>query len=211
MNTPEDKQLSFLYNQTDRDLPATHIDEAILAAAKRETTSRPRSSYGPFSDNWRVPAALAAVLVMSVGLVSLIDNVPASGIEEMQMPQAEFQMADSIASAKEVQQPAKTKRKAEERLFPETLKHDEVKEQLIVTKQVAKKRISNDVEQARRTDITGGRLSPTTVEAIRKLRLAEKIKQANLSADAFIQYHFEDNLTRKNTVLSIQEWETLIF
>jgi len=70
---PDDPQLSAIYRQTEQDMPAKHIDDAILAAAQHETKSQPHPA-GPFSHNWRISASLAAVLVLSFGIVSLMDN-----------------------------------------------------------------------------------------------------------------------------------------
>lgn len=91
MNTEHDEQLSSLYKQARQDMPAAHLDEAILAAARRETASRPRPAYAPFSGSWRVPAALAAVLVLSVGLVNLMEHeaIPVNGYEPFAMDEAD--------------------------------------------------------------------------------------------------------------------------
>jgi len=73
MNT-EDKQLSSIYKQAKQEIPAEHIDDAILAAAKRET-KKFSLPYNPFSNTWRVSASLAAVLILSFGIVTLIEDV----------------------------------------------------------------------------------------------------------------------------------------
>lgn len=91
MNTEHDEHLSSLYKDTGRDMPAAHLDAAILAAARRETASRPRPAYAPFSGSWRVPAALAAVLVLSIGLVNLMENepIPVNGYEPFAMDETD--------------------------------------------------------------------------------------------------------------------------
>lgn len=61
--------VSRAYQSHSRETPPAHIDEAILAAARRGTGARPGKGTGPFAHNWRVPASLAAVLVLGVGLV----------------------------------------------------------------------------------------------------------------------------------------------
>lgn len=91
MNTEDDKQLSGLYAQTDREQPAAHLDAAILAAARRETGARPHPAFSPFSTNWRVPVSLVAVLVLSIGLVNLMDDdvIPTDGLAPLGIKEGE--------------------------------------------------------------------------------------------------------------------------
>ena len=70
---PEDKQLSSLYKQTEHEMPSAQIDDAIISAAKNETKTY-SLPYAPFSNNWRIPASLAAILVLSVGVVTLMED-----------------------------------------------------------------------------------------------------------------------------------------
>jgi len=78
---PHDEQLSSLYNRAKHDIPSEQIDEAILSAAKRDTSTY-SLPYNPFSNNWRIPASLAAVLVLSFGIVTLMENdlSPVNGV-----------------------------------------------------------------------------------------------------------------------------------
>jgi hypothetical protein len=62
-------ELSKKYKNESQDIPPAHIDTAILAAAHKAIGAKPKIAYSPFSDNWHVPASLAAVLVLCVGLV----------------------------------------------------------------------------------------------------------------------------------------------
>ncbi len=73
-NVQNDEQLSGLYRQTTNEQPPQHIDAAILAAARRETDSRPHPAFSPFSSNWRVPVSVAAVLVLTISIVNLIQD-----------------------------------------------------------------------------------------------------------------------------------------
>jgi hypothetical protein len=58
---PLDDALGALYRALPREEPPPAIDAAVLAAARRSTASRP-------TRRWAAPAALAAVLVLSVGV-----------------------------------------------------------------------------------------------------------------------------------------------
>jgi hypothetical protein len=66
-----DPRLDRLYHEASREEPPAHLDAAILAAAHREAGARPR----PLSARlhaWRVPVSIAAVVVLSVSLVTLV-------------------------------------------------------------------------------------------------------------------------------------------
>src|SRR5262245_29384721 len=66
-----DSRLDLLYRDTPREAPPAHLDAAIQAAARREVGARPRSVSSRLL-RWRVPLSLAAVVVLSVTLVTLI-------------------------------------------------------------------------------------------------------------------------------------------
>jgi hypothetical protein len=70
-NTHEDEQISALYRNISAEQPPAHLDAAILAAAKREVHAKPRG-LSPFSTKWTLPFSLAAVIVMSVSVVTLV-------------------------------------------------------------------------------------------------------------------------------------------
>jgi len=80
MNEPidhkhEDKQISALYQKASAEQPPEHLDNAILAAAKREVRAKPRA-VSPFSTRWTLPFSLAAVVVLSVSVVTLVQKEP---------------------------------------------------------------------------------------------------------------------------------------
>lgn len=264
----EDEQLSSLYKQAPQDVPPVHIDEAILAAARRETASRPHPAYSPFSNNWRVPASLAAVLVLSVGLVNLMENEPLlpDGIEPFAMEEAEMprmEMADSIAITEDEQSLARAPAKPaiqslaqkEERdagrlalrepVAPlPTIKNPPVStaadatstgmSQGLIAEQLDERKLNEKVARKRKqqsfaestdkiaaasTQVTGaarlksGRAPAPAVEAITALRLAGKLEQANIAADAFIHHHFGDDLEKVEPMqvkLSLQDWKKFI-
>ncbi len=66
-------ELSERYRAGSREEPSARIDALIAEAARREVEPAPRRP----SNNWRVPASLAAVLVIGVSLVFMVqDNEP---------------------------------------------------------------------------------------------------------------------------------------
>jgi hypothetical protein len=66
-----DERLGSAYRQAAREEPPAHLDRAILAAA-RQANARPRFFAWPSLLAWRVPVAVAAVLVVSVSVVTLV-------------------------------------------------------------------------------------------------------------------------------------------
>jgi hypothetical protein len=70
-DSDRDRALDQAYGAAARDEPPAHLDAAILAAAHREAGSRPRTPVSTLR-HWRVPASLAAVVVVSVSLVTLM-------------------------------------------------------------------------------------------------------------------------------------------
>ncbi len=69
----EDDQISALYRKVSAEQPPSHLDDAILAAAKREVHATPRP-LSPFSTRWTLPFSLAAVIVLSVSVVTLVQK-----------------------------------------------------------------------------------------------------------------------------------------
>jgi hypothetical protein len=66
-----DPRLGRLYHEAPREEPPAHLDAAILAAAHREAGARPRRLSARLHA-WRVPVSIAAVVVLSVSLVTLV-------------------------------------------------------------------------------------------------------------------------------------------
>jgi len=65
-----DAELSRLYADAPSETPPAALDAAILATARRAVRAKPRAA-GPFARRWTVPFSLAAVVVLSVTLVTL--------------------------------------------------------------------------------------------------------------------------------------------
>ncbi|MDH5633702.1 MAG: hypothetical protein OEZ10_12000 [Gammaproteobacteria bacterium] len=65
--------LSHAYAGFGNELPTEAVDNAILAAARRATSSGPRSGrHGKRS--WQVPASIAASMVVAVGMVAFLNQ-----------------------------------------------------------------------------------------------------------------------------------------
>ena len=112
-NLERDPKLARLLEAASREAPPAALDAAILAAARREVDARPRlagggeggggggeSSATPVraKRNWYVPVSIAAVMVLSVSLVTLIHEE--KGDELAQPPASASAPAPAPAAAK---------------------------------------------------------------------------------------------------------------
>ncbi|MBI3045579.1 MAG: hypothetical protein HYY78_22460 [Betaproteobacteria bacterium] len=68
-----DLRLDRLYCDAASEAPPAHLDSAILAAARREVRARPRP-VSTVLRRWRVPGSIAAVVILSVSLVTLVQK-----------------------------------------------------------------------------------------------------------------------------------------
>jgi len=80
-----DAHLDRLYPHTGREGPRKEIDDAIKAAARREVRAHPRP-LGAQMRRWGVPISIAAVVVVSVSLVTLMREEGADRLEEGYAP-----------------------------------------------------------------------------------------------------------------------------
>jgi hypothetical protein len=78
---PRDARLSQLYRESGAPEPPVAIDQAILAAARREVHARPRR-IGAWLREWRVPVSIAATLVVSASLVMVVVEEGGNRMEE---------------------------------------------------------------------------------------------------------------------------------
>lgn len=70
---PSDARLDELWRAASRDEPPAALDDALRAAARQAVHARPRSlASGPFGGRWRVPLAVAAVVVVSTTVTLLV-------------------------------------------------------------------------------------------------------------------------------------------
>ena len=70
--TERDAGLTALYRAAAREEPPPALDDAIRAAARRAVSSQPRRMSAPFIRSWRVPLSIAAVMVLTVSLVTIM-------------------------------------------------------------------------------------------------------------------------------------------
>jgi len=68
-----DPRIERLYRDAAREEPPAHLDAAILGAARREVGAGPRS-LGSRLRRWHVPISIAAVVMVSVSLVVLVQE-----------------------------------------------------------------------------------------------------------------------------------------
>jgi hypothetical protein len=80
-------RLSELYRAGSQEQPPSHLDDAILALARRESKTKPRPAK-THSSRWAIPVSIAAVLVLSVSVVTLVkQELPETLTESPQLSQ----------------------------------------------------------------------------------------------------------------------------
>ena len=113
-----DPALDRLYRAGTREEPPAHLDAAILAAARREVGARPRSLSARLRA-WRVPVSIAALVVLSVSLVTLVQE---EGGEQLGQPSQHdlFALRNKSASADQAASPPEAPVESEARKAPAT-------------------------------------------------------------------------------------------
>jgi hypothetical protein len=76
-----DPRLDRAYRAGAREDPPAHLDAAILAAARREVGARPHAISARLRA-WRVPVSIAAVVVLSVSVVTLVREEGGGKLEQ---------------------------------------------------------------------------------------------------------------------------------
>jgi hypothetical protein len=98
--------LSDAYRAEAGEQPPATVDAAIVKAAREEAAAGKRSTLNPFGGRWVVPASLAAMLVLAVGLVQMFDKetgmspLSPAPMEERLMEEAEADRAQPEAASK---------------------------------------------------------------------------------------------------------------
>ena len=73
--TEDDAKVSARYRELAREEPPRHVDDAILAAARRATASRPAPLVAPSGRRrWYVPVAAAAIIVLAVAVTVHVER-----------------------------------------------------------------------------------------------------------------------------------------
>jgi len=103
--TEHDAKLAALYRTAALDEPRPALDDAIRAAARRAVASKPRVAGLPFSRSWRVPLSIAAVVLLSVSLVTVMrEEAPEVGLPpraDAPPPDTDRKLAESAPAAGE--------------------------------------------------------------------------------------------------------------
>ena len=66
--------LSRTYRQQAKEEPSSAVDDAVRTAARRELNAGPQHIANPFGYQWAVPASLAAMLILGIGLVIFMSD-----------------------------------------------------------------------------------------------------------------------------------------
>jgi resuscitation-promoting factor RpfA len=107
-----DPGLGRVYGAAPRDEPPARLDAAILAAARREVGARPRPVSALRA--WRVPVSIAAVVVLSASLVTLVREEGGDELYQAVRPD----VPRAAPPAARAPQPAEGAAKAEAREAP---------------------------------------------------------------------------------------------
>lgn len=92
--------LSSLYGKSEQAEPTSAIDKAILDAA-HNSVSRKSAATGPFSGSWIIPAALAAVLILAVGITMTLEKHPGSESYQAERYQSDKELSSNVQSPKQ--------------------------------------------------------------------------------------------------------------
>ena len=70
----DETKISQRYRELAREEPPRHVDEAILAAARRAADARPAPLVAPSGRRWYFPLAAAAVIVLAVAVTVHVER-----------------------------------------------------------------------------------------------------------------------------------------
>ena len=135
----DDDRIKDLYRQSATEQPPAHLDEAILAASRKAVSAKPRSAT-PFSGRWQLPVSMAAVLIVTVLLVPLLQEEPPDLVTpesstvmpydaDLSAPSAILPQAQEIAEPK--------KQKARSRLEIQPAREEAEQEQAVLLRGMA--------------------------------------------------------------------------
>jgi len=120
----EEEPIARLYQQTKEEAPPSHLDAAVLTAARRAVEPTPRASRAYFllSRKWAVPLSLAAALLVSLGVVREFHKDIASPVLSTS-PSSSPALPESILRSKELDE------ETNPALLPEKKKRENATEQ----------------------------------------------------------------------------------
>jgi hypothetical protein len=129
-DTPNDSDLDELsaetaalrqhYRAASQEEPSVALDEAIRAAARREVKAHPLTIGSGFKGSWRVPASIAAVVVVSVTVALMVVQRDPRSLATREQPASGLPAA--VGVAKDQAQPASGDRAAKEQVKVEAAK-----------------------------------------------------------------------------------------
>jgi hypothetical protein len=111
----EDRKISERYRELSREEPPRHVDEAILAAARRAAATRPAPLVVPSGrQRWYFPLAAAAIIVLAVAVTMHVEREQPD-FEGAEAPVATAQaLAESSAAAPPDPKPAPSQERSNE-------------------------------------------------------------------------------------------------
>jgi hypothetical protein len=123
-DTPNDRDLDELlaeaaalrqqYRAASQEEPPVALDVAIRAAARREVKARPLTIGSGFGGSWRVPASIAAVVVVSATVAMMVVQHDPQPLATREQPASG--LPATVGTAKDQAQPASGDRTAKEQL-----------------------------------------------------------------------------------------------
>ena len=176
-----DPRLDLLYRDGARAAPPPHLDAAILAAARREVGARPRALSA--LRRWRVPVSIAAVVVLSVSLVTVVrEEGGETFLRDERVPAAPPQLP--MAASPEPPAKAPEARKSAPAPAPEELSLRALPRDQAAAKAEAEPRAA-EPEQARSSAAPGadsGAAPPAAVGGVLSYQLRETPGRAEADA-----------------------------
>ncbi len=130
-----DSDLSTHYKALHNKTP-DHLDDAILAAAKRQVKSKPKRVSGPFSNNFMIPFATAATILITVGLVNMIPEEELTTPTVSAIKSEPEKMAKQREAIKDHEEKLDEKIELEQRNQSLNSKREEFKSKRIVASQI---------------------------------------------------------------------------
>lgn len=110
----DESKISQRYRELPRDEPSRHVDEAILAAARRAAQTRPAPLVVPSGrQRWYFPLAAAAIIVLAVAVTVHIER------QNRDVELAEAPVASPPAAREEQTAPAQAPAEPQRRLTPD--------------------------------------------------------------------------------------------
>ncbi|GMQ91808.1 MAG: hypothetical protein BMS9Abin11_1123 [Gammaproteobacteria bacterium] len=189
-------ELSRLYRDAAQLRPSPEVDDAILAEARRALKPRAQVISSPFASNWTVPLSLAAILVLSVGVVLFVTdesgvNKPTESGADLSImekpvgkksigadkqyqprkrkaaPAGKFDLKDRNAGVQQLkQQPAPTSGVLKSERAADTESMSPALNKAVVTKPASKKSVGGSDAQYRRARQTREERSNTTSQGV---------------------------------------------